>query len=106
MAFVCYNPAGAERVLHKGLVARTTKLPPVLEEKFERIKPVFPSDTIFFYFFEGNTCGITLLTSARRSRFNASSDGTCFGSTLGFDASVYFSGFRPEVRFRPPCLRR
>src|SRR4030095_1575517 len=45
MAFVCYNHAGAGRVLHKGLVARTTKLPPVLEEKFERIKPVFPSDT-------------------------------------------------------------
>src|SRR5215467_4283908 len=52
------------------------------------------------------TEGSTLLTSARLSRFNASSDGTCAGSTLGFDASEYFSGFRTEGRFRPPCLRR
>ena len=43
---------------------------------------------IFLDVFTATTDGITLLTSARRSRFNASSDATCFESTLGSDASA------------------
>ena len=75
------------------------------QEKLERIKPV-PRRAPTSSKLTATTEEIALLTRVRRSRRNASSDGTCFESTLGVDASEIFPAFGAEEKFSPPCFRR